>query len=111
MATPRRPLQEISSNSTIKKELSPYQRGILVRASRASTKLSEISQALSIPKSTVQYMTLSKSTQNVTMANPNLELAGHCLLLLVISVKSYALYALIQNRHMTMYRRHVGLIS
>ena len=57
MATPRRPLQEISSNSTIRKELSPYQRGILVRASRAGAKLSEISQALSIPKSTI-YDTL-----------------------------------------------------
>jgi len=53
MAIPRRPLQEISSNSTIRKELSPYQRGILVGASRASAKFSEISQALSVPKSTV----------------------------------------------------------
>ena len=53
MATPRRPLQEILSNSTIKMELSLYQHGILVRASRAGTKLSEILQALSIPKSTI----------------------------------------------------------
>jgi hypothetical protein len=53
MATPRRPLQEISSNSTIRKELSPYQRGILVGASRAGTKLSEISQALSVLKLTI----------------------------------------------------------
>jgi hypothetical protein len=48
MATPRRPLQEISSNSTIKKELSLYQRRILVRASRAGTKLSEISELLGL---------------------------------------------------------------
>jgi hypothetical protein len=62
MATPRRPLQEISSNSTIKKELSPYQYRILVRASRASTKLSEISQALSILKSTI-YNTLKINSE------------------------------------------------
>ena len=54
MATPRRPLQEISSNTTIKKELSPYQRGIIVSATRAGTNVPEISKALSTPKSTIQ---------------------------------------------------------
>ena len=54
MATPRRPLQVISSNSTIKKELSPYQRGIIVRATQAGTNITEISKALSTPKSTIQ---------------------------------------------------------
>jgi hypothetical protein len=108
MATPRRPLQEISSNSTIRKELSPYQRGILVGASRAGAKLSEISQALSIPKSTI-YNTLKIDLERDN-GKSKLEPAGHSLILVVMSVKSYDLYAYHRNQHMTTFRRNVGLI-
>jgi hypothetical protein len=54
MATPRRPLQDISGNSTIKKELSLYQRGIIVGVTQAGANMGEISKAHSTAKSTIQ---------------------------------------------------------
>jgi transposase len=53
MATPRRPLQEISGNSIKRKELSPYQRGQIVGAARGGMSQAEIAKAFNVAKSTV----------------------------------------------------------
>jgi hypothetical protein len=52
MTTPRRPLQEISNNSTIRKKLSLYQGGALVGASKFCVKQADLARAYNIPKST-----------------------------------------------------------
>lgn len=53
MATPRRPLGPISGNSTVRKELSPYQRGLIVGQAQKGAKPLEISRDLNIPRTTI----------------------------------------------------------
>ena len=65
MATPRRPLQVISGNSTIKKELSPYQRGIIVGATQAGANITKIQRHF-LPQNRL-FRTLLNSTHNATM--------------------------------------------
>jgi hypothetical protein len=70
MSTPRRPLQEISGNSTIRKELSPFQRGLLVGAANVGCIPAQISKDFNVPDSTVQYTLNSESLSTTSKSNP-----------------------------------------
>jgi hypothetical protein len=50
---PRRPLAQISGNTSTTKELSPYSRGLIIGKYEAGVSLSQISESLAIPSSTV----------------------------------------------------------
>jgi hypothetical protein len=50
---PRRPLAQISGNTSTTKELSPYSRGLIIGKYEAVVSLSQISESLAIPSSTV----------------------------------------------------------
>ena len=53
MPTPRRPLAEISGNTPSRRELTPYQRGLIVGASTAGDTLTQIARRFDHPTSTV----------------------------------------------------------
>ncbi|KAH8805067.1 hypothetical protein F5884DRAFT_798336 [Xylogone sp. PMI_703] len=59
MATPRRPLAETSENKTPRKELTPYERGMIAGAAKLGHSPAEISKSLNLPYSTVKA-TLSR---------------------------------------------------
>ena len=54
MPTPRRPLGLISGNITKKKELTPYERGLVLGAKITGRSEAEISEVFNIPDSTVR---------------------------------------------------------
>jgi hypothetical protein len=61
---PRRPLAQISGNSTKEKELTPYSRGFIIGESYCGVKPSQISRNLQIPRSTVVDSIQQNSKQN-----------------------------------------------
>ena len=61
---PRRALAPISGNIPYRKELTHYKRGVVIGFARGGVKASQITTALSLPKSTVQE-TLSKAPQRL----------------------------------------------
>jgi hypothetical protein len=71
MSTLRRPLQEISSNSTIRKELSPFQRRLLVGAANIGCIPAQISRDFNVPDSTVRYTLNNESLSTTSESNPH----------------------------------------
>ncbi|KAG4427824.1 hypothetical protein IFR05_016693, partial [Cadophora sp. M221] len=60
MLRQRQPLGLISGNRVVKKQLTPYQRGLIVGESRGGAKSRGIAKALNVVRSTISYTLLQE---------------------------------------------------
>jgi hypothetical protein len=67
---PRRPLAQISGNSTKEKELTPYSRGLIIGEYYSGVKPSQISRNLQIPRSTIADSIQQNSKRNNEESSP-----------------------------------------